>query len=53
MPLKRERYKKDQQLFQEKKTQLFDVYIDCPFLDEKYKMETLQNLQIFLSDSGI
>jgi len=45
--LKKKDIKKIKQLFQEKKTQLFDVYIDCPFLDEKYKTETLQNLQIF------
>jgi hypothetical protein len=45
--LKRKEANKIKQLFQEKKNEISNLYINCPFLDDNYKTETLKNLQIF------
>jgi hypothetical protein len=45
--LKKKDEKKIKQLFQEKKIDLFNIYIDCPYLDAEHKTEALENLQIF------
>lgn len=45
--LKHKDIRKIKNLFQDKKTELFSIYIDCPYLDEKHKAETLQNLEVF------
>lgn len=45
--LKKKDIKKIKQLFQRKRTELFNIFIDCPYLDEGIKTETFKNLQIF------
>ena len=45
--LKKKDAKKIKQLFQEKKAELFNIYFDCPYLDEEHKTEAFENLQIF------
>jgi hypothetical protein len=45
--LKKKDIKKIKQLFAEKKAELFNIYFDCPYLDEEHKNKTFENLQIF------
>lgn len=39
--------KRIKKLFEEKKSDLFNVYIDCPYLNDDLKIETLNKLQLF------
>jgi hypothetical protein len=45
--LKRREAKRFKRLFQEKQPELFDIYIDCPYLDHDLKIETINKLQLF------
>jgi hypothetical protein len=39
--------KKFKKIFQEKQPELFNIYIDCPYLDHDLKIETINQLQLF------
>jgi hypothetical protein len=45
--LKHKDLKKIKELFLDKQAELFDLFIDCKYLDDKTKVETFDNLQIF------
>lgn len=45
--LNRKDAKKIKRFFMEKREALFNIYIDCPYLDYDTKIETLNNLQLF------
>ena len=44
---KKKEYKKIIDLFHSRKQELFDLYMDFPYLDEQLKTQTLEELQIF------